>query len=59
MHFYSASDTLLDASPYNSEVGPVNPMLDIRKGFSGGSVVKNPPANAGDARNVVSIPVLG
>ena len=26
LHFYSASDTLLDASPYNSEVGPVNPV---------------------------------
>ena len=26
------------------------------KGFPGGSVVKNPPAKAGDARNTVSIP---
>jgi len=28
-------------------------------GFSGGSVVKNPPANAGDAGDVGSIPGLG
>ena len=27
--------------------------------FSGGSEVKNPPANAGDARDSCSIPVLG
>ena len=28
-------------------------------GFPGGAVVKNPPANAGDARNVGLIPGLG
>ena len=28
-------------------------------GFPGGSVVKTPPANAGDARDVGSIPGLG
>ena len=28
-------------------------------GFPGGSEVKNPPANAGDARDMCSIPVLG
>ena len=28
-------------------------------GFQGGSVVKNPPANAGDIRDPVSIPGLG
>ena len=28
-------------------------------GFPGGAVVKNPPANAGDERDVGSIPVLG
>ena len=28
-------------------------------GFSGGAVVKNPPANAGNARNMGSIPGLG
>ena len=28
-------------------------------GFSGGMVVKNPSANAGDARDMGSIPVLG
>ena len=28
-------------------------------GFPGGSVVKNPPANTGDARDVDSIPGLG
>ena len=30
-----------------------------KHGFPGGSVVKNPPANAGDIRNVGSIPGLG
>ena len=29
------------------------------KGFSGGSVVKNPPANAGDTGDEGSIPELG
>ena len=28
-------------------------------GFPGGSVVKNPPANAGDTRDMGSIPGLG
>ena len=28
-------------------------------GFPGGTVVKNPPANAGDARDIGSIPGLG
>jgi len=28
-------------------------------GLPGGSEVKNPPANAGDARGMCSIPVLG
>ena len=28
----------------------------MTKGFPGGSVVKNPPANAGDAENIGSIP---
>ena len=28
-------------------------------GFPGGSVVKNPPANAGDARDLGLIPGLG
>ena len=28
-------------------------------GFPGGSVVKNPPANAGDAGDVGSVPGLG
>ena len=31
----------------------------MKTGFSGGRVVKNPPANAGDARDVGSIPGLG
>ena len=31
----------------------------MEMGFSGGSVVKNPPANAGDARDVGSIPGSG
>ena len=29
------------------------------KGFPGGSVVKNPPASAGDTRDTGSIPGLG
>ena len=28
-------------------------------GIPGGAVVKNPPANAGDARNIGSVPGLG
>ena len=31
----------------------------MEMGFPGGSVVKNPPANAGDARDVGSIPGSG
>ena len=31
----------------------------IREGFPGGTVMKNPPANAGDARDVSSIPGSG
>ena len=31
----------------------------IHRGFSGGAVVKNPPANAGDARDVGLIPGSG
>ena len=29
------------------------------RGFPGGEVVKNPPANAGDARDALSIPGSG
>ena len=31
----------------------------VNLGFPGGAVVKNPPANAGDARDMGSIPGLG
>ena len=31
----------------------------LRSGFLGGSVVKNPPANAGDTRDAGSIPGSG
>ena len=31
----------------------------VYMGFSGGSVVKNPPANAGDTRDVGAIPGFG
>ena len=31
----------------------------VRNGFLGGTVVKNPPANAGDVRDAGSIPGLG
>ena len=34
-------------------------MIIHRTDFPGGAVVKNPPANAGDARNVGLIPGLG
>ena len=37
----------------------VNNNSKIHKGFPGGSVVKNPPANAGDARDEGSIPGSG
>ena len=33
--------------------------MSWRQGFPGGSVLKNPPANAGDARLVSSIPGSG
>ena len=31
----------------------------LKKGFPGGAVVKNPPADAGDTRDMGSIPGLG
>ena len=34
-------------------------MVGISWGFPGGAVVKNPPANAGDARDADSIPGSG
>ena len=34
-------------------------ILRTLQGFPGGSVVKNPPANAGDTGDVGSIPGLG
>ena len=33
--------------------------VNVGQGFSGGSVVKNPPANAGDTGDVGSMPGLG
>ena len=33
--------------------------MNEREGFPGGSVVKNPPANAGDAEDMSSISGLG
>ena len=36
-----------------------NKIKQKNKGFQSGLVVKNPPANAGDTRDVGSIPVLG
>ena len=36
-----------------------NDLVVSHDGFPGGSVVKNPPANAGDTRDVGSIPELG
>ena len=33
--------------------------LTLPEGFPGGTVVKNPPANAGDVRDMGSIPGLG
>ena len=41
-------------------LGFVVTVLDLPSwGFPGGSVVKNPPANAGDTGDVSSIPGLG
>ena len=37
----------------------LNLVIIYRTDFLGGAVVKNPPANAGDARNVGLIPGLG
>ena len=37
----------------------LNLVIIYRTDFPGGAVVKNPPANAGDARNVGLIPGLG
>ena len=34
-------------------------LLQMFTGFSGGSAVKNPPANAGDIRDMGSVPGLG
>ena len=33
--------------------------MDRSKGFPGGSVIKNPPANVGDTENMGSIPGSG
>ena len=33
--------------------------FDIKRGFPSSAVVKNPPANAGDERDTVSIPGSG
>ena len=33
--------------------------IENKVGFSGSAVVKNPPASAGDARDVGSVPGLG
>ena len=46
----------------NSDFGLMVTMINIFehlpyvRGFPGGSVVKNPPANAGDERDIGSIP---
>ena len=50
----SGSDTVL--YPNQSHIYVQTWML---RGFPGGAVVKNPPANAEDARDVGSIPGLG
>ena len=41
------------------DTGMVIACVYCAKGFSGGTVVKNPPANAGDARNMGSVLGLG
>ena len=52
---YAIIYSLLFLHQYNMyNVGTI-----VHVGFSGGSVVKNPPANAGDTRDVGSIPELG
>ena len=37
----------------------INLELNVKEGFPGGSVVKNPPANTGDAGDAGSIPGSG
>ena len=51
MNFYSMTNFLKCFSIYY--------FIFIIRGFSGGSVVKNLPANAGDIRDTGSIPGLG
>ena len=47
--------------PKNTGVGSLSLLQEIflTQGFPGGSVVKNPPANAGNAGDMGSIPGLG
>ena len=48
-----------DLSSFASQMqGTLNQLREARKGFPCGSVVKNLPANAGDARDTGSIPDL-
>ena len=42
-----------------SQLKVSNELIYIFKGFPGGTVVKNPPANAGDARDLGLIPESG
>ena len=50
------TDTGLLSKTYNELLKPNNKKT---KGFPSGAVVKNPPANAGDARDKASIPGWG
>ena len=46
-------------SPHNNSIKRILLFSEIRKGFLGGSVIKNLPASAGDAGNFGSIPGSG
>ena len=54
LKFFYIQKTVLKISLLKSNSGEV-----VVKGFAGGSMVKNLPANAGDAREVGLIPGLG
>ena len=47
-----------ETAPSNVIMVPFLPKLRASRGFLGSSMVKDLPANAGDARDISSIPVL-
>ena len=58
--WYKNINRMIFLSPSNPPIQPDNHCyLFLIQGFPGGSVIKNPPTNAGDARDVGSIPGFG